>query len=143
MSEPATSAIEREKKRLPFGWGRFGKALDRLAELLEPGEVLESTAIGVYRDFREQPFGPIGAGLTNILVGVSDRRLFLIGTTLKGNPLGHHAVEWAHLIGFAVESDKKRNVAVSWTGGAVAIDSIAKSAFRDLVAAVAAHADVR
>ena len=138
-----TSAIEREKKRLPFGWGRFGKALDHLAGLLEPGEALESTAIGVYSEYRGQRFGKYGVGETNVLLGVTDRRLFVIGTTLRGKPLDDHAVEWAALADFTVESERKRSVAVSWPEGAVAIDSIAKSAFKDLLTAVGAHADVR
>ena len=137
------SAIEREKKGLPFGWGRFGKAIDHLAELLEPGEILELTAVGVYSEYREQYFGQIGAGLQNVLVGVTDRRLFWIGTNLKGSPVGHHSVEWADLTEFTVTSDKKRSIILGWAGGAFAVDSIAKSAFEDLVTAVAAHADVR
>jgi hypothetical protein len=75
VSESTTAAIEREKKRLPFGWGRFGKALDRLAELLEPGEILEFTAVGVYSEYRNQhPFGKLGAGQMNVVLGVTDRR---------------------------------------------------------------------
>jgi len=143
VSESTVSAIEREKKRLPFGWGRFGKALDRLAELLEPGEALELTAVGVYSKYREQYFGQIGAGVQNILVGVTDRRLFLIGTKVSGSPLGHHALEWADVTEFTVDPEKKRSVAVSSPGGGVAIDSIAKSSFGDLLTAVAAHTDVR
>jgi hypothetical protein len=138
-----TSAIEREKKRLPFGWGRFGKALDRLAELLEPGEVLESTAVGVFSAYREKWFGKYGVGETNVLLGVTDRRLFVMGTTLRGIPIDHDAPEWAELTEFMVVSDKKRSVAVSWSDGAVGIDSIAKSAYGGLVTAVAAHTDVR
>ena len=30
--------IAREKDRLPRGWGRFGKALDQLAEICEADE---------------------------------------------------------------------------------------------------------
>ncbi len=144
VTEPTASAVKREKKRLPWGWGRFGKAIDRLAELLEPGEVIESTAVGVYSQYREQhPFGRFGAGQMNVCIGVTDRRLFLIATTLGGGPLGHDVVEWADLTEFRVDSDKKRSIAVSWPGGALAVDSTAKSAFRDLVAAVGAHAAVR
>ena len=102
------SAIEREKKRLPFGWGRFGKALDYLAELLEPGEALELTAVGVYSDYRYQHvFGEFGAGLTNFLLGVTDRRLFVIATTVKGSPLDHHAIEWTDLTEFAVGTHRQ------------------------------------
>jgi hypothetical protein len=140
VTEPTASAIKREKKRLPFGWGRFGKAIDRLAELLEPGEALEFAAVGVYSQYREQhPYGQFGAGLTNVLVGVTDRRLFLIGTALSGSPLAHHAIEWADVTEFTVDPDKKRGIAVTSPGGAVAVDSIARSAFGDLVAAVAAR----
>src|SRR5262249_49554098 len=32
--------IEREKKALPFGWGRFGKAYDQLSEISETDEAL-------------------------------------------------------------------------------------------------------
>ena len=142
--EPISTAIEREKERLPFGWGRFGKALDRLGELLEPGEELEIASVGVYSKYREQHvFGELGAGQTNAVVGVTDRRLFLIGTTLRGKPLGHDAIEWAEVSDFSVVSDKKRSIAVTSPGGTAAVDSIAKSAFADLMTAVAAHTRVR
>ena len=135
-----SEAIKREKKRLPFGWGRFGKALDRLGELLEPGEVLEFSAIGVYSQYREQhPFGQLGAGQMNVLLGVTDRRLFVIGTALSGKPLDHHAIAWADLTEFAIIPDKKRAVAVAWPGGAVAVDSVAKSAFGGLSDLMARH----
>ena len=68
---------------------------------------------------------------------MTDRRLYWVGTTLKGSPVGHHSVEWADLTEFTVNSDKKRSILVGWPGGAFAVDSIAKSAFGDLVTAVA------
>ena len=37
---------EREKARLPRGWGRFGKAIDELVAVSEPDEVLLSCCIG-------------------------------------------------------------------------------------------------
>lgn len=50
--------IAREKKRLPRGWGRFGKSLDRLAELSEPKESLVSSCVGLNPNFHYSiPYG--------------------------------------------------------------------------------------
>ena len=39
--------IEREKQTLPFGWGRFGKAYDHLAEISEPDESLLAAGVAL------------------------------------------------------------------------------------------------
>ncbi len=39
--------IEREKKTLPFGWGRYGKAYDQLAGISEPDESLLAAGVAM------------------------------------------------------------------------------------------------
>ena len=45
--------IEREKKTLPFGWGRFGKAYDQLAEVSEPDESLLVAGVALNPEYRQ------------------------------------------------------------------------------------------
>ncbi len=58
--------IEREKKTLPFGWGRFGKAFDHLSDISEPDESLIATCVGPNPTYQYKPgFVPgtlLGAG---------------------------------------------------------------------------------
>jgi hypothetical protein len=63
----------------------------------------------------------------------------VIGTSLSGGPLGDVAIDWSDLTEFAIP-DKKRAVALVWPGGALSVDSIAKSAYGELVDAIGAHA---
>ena len=44
--------IQREKDRLPRGWGRFGKALEQLAEICETEESLLSSCVTLNPQFR-------------------------------------------------------------------------------------------
>jgi hypothetical protein len=44
--------IDREKKTLPFGWGRFGKALDKLAEISEPTESLLASCVALNPEYQ-------------------------------------------------------------------------------------------
>jgi hypothetical protein len=62
----------------------------------------------------------------------------VIGTSLSGSPLDHAAIPWADLTEIRPEPDKKRCVVASWPDGAVSVDSIARSAYGDLVEIIAA-----
>jgi hypothetical protein len=131
--------LERERKRLPWGWGRFGAALERLAEVAPPGERLIVTAVGVNPDYREDHvLGPLGAGQTNLLLAVTDRSLVAIGTTLAGKPTGEVVVPWTEVGGVEIDL-KKRRVDVKFGGGTVSVQAIAKKAFGALAAALAAR----
>jgi hypothetical protein len=121
--------IEREKKKLPWGWGRFGKALEYLLELAEPGETLISTCIGVNPEFNE-----LGLGTTNILLAVTDRRLLAVGTTLRGVPGKSAVVPYEGLT--ATYEDRKRVVQLHTGGKTAEVRDVAKQQFPDFVEAL-------
>ena len=98
VSHSTMSAIERERKRLPWASARFGKAARPHGRAPPaPARPSSSTAVGVYSEYRDQhSVGKLGAGRTNVLIGVTDRRLFVIGHDAEAAALlDHHAVEWA------------------------------------------------
>jgi hypothetical protein len=47
-------ATAREKDRLPGGWGRFGKAIDRLPALTAEDETLLATCVGLNPTFKHR-----------------------------------------------------------------------------------------
>jgi hypothetical protein len=95
--------IDREKAALPAGWGRFGKALERLTELSEPDESLIAACVTLNPDYHHTvSFAPGSAlnfasliqearGATNVVVACTDRRILLVLTGLSGAP-GTHVV---------------------------------------------------
>jgi hypothetical protein len=77
--------IEREKDRLPRGWGRFGKALDQLAGICEPDESLLSTCVTLNPQFRHASVSLAGGLLemtdsTNAVLAATSKRLIVIST---------------------------------------------------------------
>src|SRR5947209_11870396 len=112
-----SAQIEREKGRLPFGWGRFAKALEKLPELSEPDETLLSSCIGVNPQFKIAgglTSGGVGlaAGAvagrmaaiataatkdTNLLLAATDRRILALATGLRGDPREHAAIPYEGL----------------------------------------------
>jgi hypothetical protein len=91
--------IEREKERLPRGWGRFGKALDRLAEICEPDESLLSTCVTLNPQFRHTSTTLAGGLLemtdsTNVVLAATSRRLIVISTGMGGAPRAHYDLPW-------------------------------------------------
>jgi hypothetical protein len=98
------SQIQREKDRLPHGWGRFGKALTHLGEVAQPDESLLSSCIGINPQFKiggslTEPTAGLAAGAvagrmagiakaatkdTNLLLAATDKRIIAMATGLKG-----------------------------------------------------------
>jgi hypothetical protein len=90
--------IERAKSTLPFGWGRFGKAIERLAELSEPGESLLATCVTLNPEYqykqRFRPGGVLSTGhalheltkSTNVVLACTSERLIVISTGAGGAP---------------------------------------------------------
>jgi hypothetical protein len=127
--------IEREKKRLPRGWGRFGKALDHVAELAEPGEALLISCVGLGAAAAEADIPLLAAfGETNVMLAITDRRLIAIGTNLGGSPRSEAAIALADLQGFEVASEKKRNLRMIADGSELHVKSIAKGVFPEVIA---------
>jgi hypothetical protein len=94
--------IEREKDRLPRGWGRFGKALDQLAGICEPDESLLSTCVTLNPQFRHASVSLAGGLLemtdsTNAVLAATSKRLIVISTGMGGAPRKHYDLSWGGL----------------------------------------------
>jgi hypothetical protein len=85
--------IEREKKALPFGWGRFGKTLDRLAEISRPDESLLASCAAMNPEYHQGGrFVPGTAASvvseltksTNVVLACTNERLIMISTGMTG-----------------------------------------------------------
>jgi hypothetical protein len=106
---------EREKARLPRGWGRFGKAIDGLVAVSEPDEVLLSCCIGVHPSVKRH-FTAAG-GLyeltksTNVLLGATDRRVIVMATGAGGGPRDHASIPRD---GLEVADVSKRELTLRW-----------------------------
>ncbi len=93
--------IEREKKALPFGWGRFGKAYDQLAEISEPDESLLVAGVALNPEYRQGGRfvpGTLASAVselrktTNVLVACTNQRLIMISTGVSGGVRNHASV---------------------------------------------------
>lgn len=140
-----TDEIEREKKTLPFGWGRFGKTLDRLAEISEPEESLLASCVAMNPEY-QQTIGPaLGAGraafeltkATNVVLACTDRRLIVIPTGVGGAPREHRSIPYD---GLDIVSRKKRLFVLAWPGGRMRIRGTAKGQDARFLDALAARA---
>ena len=87
--------IEREKKTLPFGWGRFGRALDRLTEISRPDESLLSTCVAMNPEYHQGGRYVPGTVLSvaseltksvNVVLACTNERLIMITTAMSGAP---------------------------------------------------------
>jgi hypothetical protein len=87
--------IKREKKTLPFGWGRFGQTLERLEEISEPDESLLASCVALNPQYQQTDRFVPGTALsaihevmktTNVVLACTDKRLIGIGTNVAGGP---------------------------------------------------------
>lgn len=123
------AAIERQKDLLPFGWGRFGKSLDHIAEVAEPGEELLAACVGLNPTFEHRTI-TLAGGLreltksTNVVLAATDRRLLLIATGAGGAPRDHTELAYD---GMAIEEVGKRELTLRWPEGSMRIKGLAKS----------------
>lgn len=127
--------IERERKTLPFGWGRFGKALERLAELSAPGESLIASCIALNPEYQYKPRGVPGhivstvtalhelTKTTNILLACTDERLIAMGTGAGGAPRDHVSIPYD---GLEVISRDKKEFVLGMPDGQMRIRGAAK-----------------
>jgi hypothetical protein len=131
-------AIQREKKLLPFGWGRFGKSLDQIAAAIGPDEQLLAACVGLNPTFEHRSVTLVG-GLreltesTNVVLAATDRRLLLIPTGAGGAPRDHSEIPYA---GMSIEESGKREVKLTWPDGSMVVKGIAKPMLPGFVAAV-------
>ena len=135
--------IAREKDRLPRGWGRFGKSLDELAEISEPGESLLSSCVAINPEFKHRTISLPGGMLemtksTNVVLAATDKRLILVGTGMGGAPRAHHAIPYDGLE--IADRQKKEFTLRSEEGGEIRFRGAAKQQVPDFLDAVAANA---
>jgi hypothetical protein len=141
--------IAREKGRLPFGWGRFGKALDQLAELSEPDESLVSSCVGLNPDFKYKQRGVPGGlwstanaihALTqtmNVVLACTTERLIAVSTGAGGAPRDHAMLP---LEGVEVVERAKKEFVLGWPDGQMRVKGAAKQQVPGFLDAVAAGA---
>jgi Bacterial PH domain len=98
--------IEREKKTLPFGWGRFGKSIEQLAEISEPDESLLATCVAMNPEYhatgRFVPGTPLSAvyeltRTTNVVVGLTNKRVIMLSTNVIGGARKHASIPYEGL----------------------------------------------
>jgi hypothetical protein len=122
------AAVEREKDLLPLGWGRFGKSIEALPELLGPDEELLAACVGLNPSFEHRSI-TLAGGLreltksTNLLLAATDRRLLLLATSAGGSPRDHSELAYE---GMTVEKAGKRELKVTWPEGSMLIKGMAK-----------------
>ncbi len=124
--------IEREKQTLPFGWGRFGKAYDQLAEISEPDESLLAAAVALSPEYRNDgrfvPGTVINAvyeltKTTNVLVACTDRRLIMVNTGVAGGVRKHVSIPYE---GMEIAEREKRYFVIAVPEGRIKIRGMAK-----------------
>jgi hypothetical protein len=145
--------IERAKGTLPFGWGRFSKAIDRLEEISEPSESLIASCVALNPSYQYKarlvPGTPLGAAhalheltkTTNVVLACTSERLILIGTGGGGAPRDHIMVSYD---GLEIVSRGKKEFVLGLPEGEMRIRGAAKQqvpAFLDALATYARPAE--
>jgi hypothetical protein len=121
------AALERQKDLLPFGWGRFAKAIDQIGELA-PEEELLASCVGLNPSFEHRSI-TLAGGLreltksTNLVLAATDRRLLLIATSAGGSPRDTSELAYA---GMAIEAVGKRELTLTWPEGSMEVKGLAK-----------------
>lgn len=120
--------IEREKARLPRGWGRFGKALDQLAGICEPDESLLSSCVTLNPQFRHTSSTLAGGLLemtesTNVVLAATSKRLIVISTGMSGAPRKHYDLSWN---GLQIAERKKNEFTLRTEAGEIHFRGAAK-----------------
>lgn len=130
--------IEREKDRLPMGWGRFGKALEQLARICEPDESLLSSCVTLNPQFRHTSVTLAGGLLemtesTNVVLAATSKRLIVISTGMGGAPRNHHDLSWD---GLQIAERKKQEFTLRTAVGEVRFRGAAKQMVPGFLGAV-------
>lgn len=124
--------IEREKKTLPFGWGRFAKAYDRLGEISEPDESLLVAGVALNPGYRQDARYVPGTVLsavhelrktTNVLVACTSRRLIMVSTGVAGGVRDHASVPYE---GMEIVERARRYFVIGVPEGRIKIRGMAK-----------------
>jgi hypothetical protein len=141
--------IERAKKTLPLGWGRFSKAIDRLREISEPTESLLASCVALNPSYQYKarfvPGTPLGAAhalreltkTTNVVLSCTSERLIVIGTGGGGAPRDHISISYD---GLEIVSRGKKEFVLGLPEGEMRIRGAAKQQVPAFLDAVATHA---
>lgn len=140
--------IERQKKTLPFGWGRFGKALDRLAEISESGESLLASCVGLNPEYQYRsrfvPGTPLSVAhalgeltkSTNVVLACTNERLIIVSTGAGGSPREHVSIPYE---GIEIVSRDKKEFVLGLPDAELRIRGAAKQQVPGFLEAVAAQ----
>jgi hypothetical protein len=124
--------IERERKTLPFGWGRFGKAYDQLAEVSEPHESLLAAGVALNPEYHQGGRfvpGTLASAVselrktTNVLVACTNQRLILLSTGVAGGVRDHVSIPYE---GMEIVERARRYFVIGVPEGRVKIRGMAK-----------------
>jgi hypothetical protein len=134
--------VEREKKRLPRGWGRFGKSLDHLAEISDGDESLLSSCVALNPEFRHKTVTPAGGLIemtdsTNVVLGATSKRLIVIATGMGGAPRKHYELSWD---GLEIADRQKKEFTLRIQEGEIRFRGAAKQEIPGFLEAVEAQA---
>jgi hypothetical protein len=133
--------IAREKQRLPRGWGRFGKTLERLAEISEPDETLLSTCVTVNPSFEHKAWS-LEFGLyemtkaTNAVLASTNERLILVATGFGGASRKHQSITYD---GLEIVSRAEKEFVLRWQGRAMRFRGGHKDVVPGFLDGLAAH----
>jgi len=134
--------ISREKDRLPRGWGRFGKTLDKLAELSQADESLVSTCVALNPTFEHKTVTLVGGLLemtktTNVVLAATSERLLMVGTGFGGAPRAESSIPYD---GLEVVSSSDKEFVLQWPDAAMRVRGGHKKQVPEFIAAVTARA---
>jgi hypothetical protein len=124
--------IEREKKTLPFGWGRYGKAYDQLAGISQPDESLLAAGVALHPEYHQGGRfvpGTLASAVsdlrktTNVLVACTNRRLIMISTGVAGGVGEHVSIPYE---GMEIVERARRYFVIAVPEGRVKIRGMAK-----------------
>jgi hypothetical protein len=124
--------IEREKQTLPFGWGRFGKAYDQLADISEPDESLLAAGVALNPEYHQGGVfvpGTLARAVsdlrktTNVLVACTNQRLIMISTGVAGGVRDHVSIPYE---GMEIVERARRYFVIGVPEGRIKVRSMAK-----------------
>jgi len=141
--------IERAKNTLPFGWGRFGKALDQLTELSEPDESLLASCVALNPEYQYHakfvPGSPLSTAhalheltkTTNVVLVCTNHRLLVISTGAGGAPREHTSIAYE---GLGIVSRERTKFVLGLPDGEMRIRGAAKKQVPGFLEALAEQA---
>jgi hypothetical protein len=133
--------IAAQKALLPRSWGRFGKAIDELADLTDPDEQLLAACVTLNPKFEHRAITLAGGMLemtdaTNVVVAATDQRMVVVQTGMSGAPRGHFDIAYDDL---EVVGSGKKEFTLKWPDGQARFHGAAKPMVEPLLEAIAAH----